>query len=73
MWLPAPPGGPERFTRRALEAGVVVVPSEVFAATRAVQEPGLRISIGAAPDRATLVQGLARLEAVAEILEAEKG
>jgi hypothetical protein len=38
-----------------------------------VQEPGLRISIGAAPDRATLVQGLARLEAVAEILEAEKG
>ncbi|GLH73332.1 GntR family transcriptional regulator [Geothrix limicola] len=71
VWLPAPPGGPERFTRRALEVGVVVVPSDVFAATRAVQEPGLRISIGAAPDRATLAQGLARLEGVAEALRAE--
>ncbi|NWJ41344.1 MAG: PLP-dependent aminotransferase family protein [Geothrix sp.] len=72
-WLPSPPGGPERFTRRALQAGVVVVPSDVFAATRAVQELGLRISIGAAPDRATLVQGLARLEAVAEALEDGSG
>lgn len=62
IWLPAPPGGQERFRRRALEAGVVVVSSDVFAATRAVQEPGIRVSIGAAPDRATLAQGLARLE-----------
>ncbi len=68
VWLPAPPGGPDRFTKRALEAGVVAVPSRVFAATRAVQAPGLRISIGAAPDRATLAQGLARLEAVAAAL-----
>ncbi len=73
VWLPSPPGGPERFTRRALEAGVVVVPSEVFAATRAVQEPGIRISIGAAPDRATLAQGLARLEAVGDALRCEGG
>jgi DNA-binding transcriptional MocR family regulator len=71
VWLPAPPGGPDRFTKRALEAGVVVVPSRVFAATRAVQAPGLRISIGAAPDRATLAQGLARLEAAAAALGAD--
>jgi DNA-binding transcriptional MocR family regulator len=50
---------------------VVVVPSRVFAATRAVQAPGLRISIGAAPDRATLAQGLARLEAAAAALGAD--
>jgi hypothetical protein len=36
-----------------------------------VQEPGLRISIGAAPDRATLAQGLVRLEAVAEVMDGE--
>jgi len=62
VWLPTPPGGPERFTKKALEAGVVVVPSSVFAATRAVREKGIRISVGAAPDRATLAEGLARLE-----------
>jgi len=73
VWLTSPPGGPERFTRRALEAGVVVVPSEVFAATRAIQEPGIRISIGAAPDRATLTEGLARLEAVSEAMQASLG
>ena len=68
VWLTAPPGGPERFTRRALEAGVVVVPAEVFAATRGIHAPGIRISIGAAPDRATLNEGLARLEAVGAAL-----
>jgi DNA-binding transcriptional MocR family regulator len=68
VWLTAPPGGPERFTRRALEAGVVVVPSDVFAATRGIHAPGIRISIGAAPDRATLSEGLSRLEAVGEAL-----
>ena len=65
VWLPAPPGGPDRFAKRALEAGVVVVPSSVFAATRAVREKGIRLSVGAAPDRATLAEGLARLESLA--------
>jgi DNA-binding transcriptional MocR family regulator len=65
VWLPTPPGGPERFTKRALEAGVVVVPSSVFAATRGVREKGIRISVGAAPDRATLAEGLSRLEGLA--------
>ena len=72
VWLTTPPGGPERFTRRALEAGVVVVPSEVFAATRGIHEPGIRISIGAAPDRATLTEGLSRLEAVGEAARASE-
>lgn len=65
IWLSAPPGGPERFTQRALEAGVVVVPASVFAATRGGPDKGIRLSVGAAPDRATLAEGLARLEALA--------
>ena len=65
IWLPSPPGGPEAFTQRALAAGVVVVPSSVFAASRGGHEKGIRLSVGAAPDRATLAEGLSRLESLA--------
>jgi len=61
VWLAAPPGGSEQFTRRAMAAGVVVVPASVFAAGRSVAEDGVRISIGAATDRGSLAEGLTRL------------
>jgi DNA-binding transcriptional MocR family regulator len=61
VWLDAPPGGSEAFARRALAAGVVVVPSGVLAAGRLAAPDGIRISIGSAPDRATVAEGLARL------------
>lgn len=61
VWLPAPPGGSAAFARRALAAGVVVVPSSVLAAGRHAAPDGIRISIGAAPDRRTLAEGLDRL------------
>jgi DNA-binding transcriptional MocR family regulator len=64
LWLSAPPGGSEAFTRRALEAGVVVVPASVFAAGRHGQD-GVRISLGAASDRAALADGLGRLARLA--------
>ena len=65
VWLAAPPGGSESFTKRALAAGVVVVPASVFAAGRSVAEDGIRVSIGAAADRGTLAEGLARLARLA--------
>ena len=49
------------FAKRALAAGVVVVPSSVLAAGRPHAADGVRISIGAPPDRKTLAEGLARL------------
>jgi DNA-binding transcriptional MocR family regulator len=61
VWLAAPSGGSESFTKRALAAGVVVVPASVFAAGRSVAEDGVRISIGAATDRGSLAEGLSRL------------
>ena len=64
VWLVAPPGGSTAFARRALAAGVVVVPSSVLAAGRLSAADGIRISIGAAPDRPTLAEGLARLAAL---------
>ena len=45
-------------------AGVVVVPSSVFAAGRSAVADGIRISIGAAASRATLAEGLGRLAAL---------
>ncbi|HNX30312.1 MAG TPA: PLP-dependent aminotransferase family protein [Holophaga sp.] len=64
VWLPAPPGGSQDFVRRAQAAGVVVVPSSVLAAGRTPSEDGVRISIGAPPNRNTLSEGLARLAAL---------
>jgi DNA-binding transcriptional MocR family regulator len=64
VWLPSPPGGSEAFARRALAAGVVVVPSAVLAAGRTPSADGVRISIGSAPDRNTLAEGLSRLAAL---------
>lgn len=60
IWVSRPPGGSDRFTQRALAAGVVIVPSATFATGR-TREDGFRISIGSAADRATLAEGLARL------------
>jgi DNA-binding transcriptional MocR family regulator len=60
LWLVAPPGGSALFTQRASSAGVVVVPAEVFATGRLAAD-GVRISIGAATDRAALADGLQRL------------
>ena len=70
VWLMAPPGGSDAFARRALAAGVVVVPSGVLAAGRAPSADGIRISMGAAPDRATLAEGLSRLAALSRPLHA---
>ncbi len=64
VWLTAPPGGSATFAKRALATGVVVVPSSVLAAGRLPSEDGIRISIGAAPDRRTLAEGLSRLAAL---------
>jgi DNA-binding transcriptional MocR family regulator len=64
VWLTSPPGGSTSFAKRALAAGVVVVPSAVLAAGRAPLEDGIRISIGSASDRATLAEGLSRLAAL---------
>jgi DNA-binding transcriptional MocR family regulator len=60
LWITSPPGGSERFTQRALEAGVVVVPASVFAAGRLARD-GIRLSIGAATDRGALGDALGRL------------
>jgi DNA-binding transcriptional MocR family regulator len=64
VWLATPPGGSSAFAKRAQAAGVVVVPSSVLMAGRTTSEDGVRISIGAAPDRATLSEGLSRLAAL---------
>ncbi|MDR3671572.1 MAG: PLP-dependent aminotransferase family protein [Holophaga sp.] len=65
VWLVAPPGGSEAFAKRALAAGVVVVPSSVLAAGRLFAADGVRISLGAPPDRKTLAEGLSRLASLA--------
>jgi DNA-binding transcriptional MocR family regulator len=64
VWLTGPAGGSAEFARRALAAGVVVVPSSVFAAGRGAVADGVRISMGAAADRPTLAEALARLAAL---------
>jgi len=61
VWVAAPPGGSQVFAKRALAAGVVVVPASVLTVGRAIVEDGLRISIGAAPDRPSLGEALSRL------------
>ncbi len=66
VWLTAPPGGSGAFAKRALAAGVVVVPSSVLAVGRPGAMDGVRISIGSAPDRKTLGEGLARLAGLVE-------
>jgi len=65
VWLVAPPGGSAAFARRALAAGVVVVPSSVLAAGRLAMVDGVRISLGSASDRRTLAEGLSRLAGLA--------
>jgi DNA-binding transcriptional MocR family regulator len=64
VWLSSPPSGSTEFARRALAAGVVVVPSDVLAVGRIPSADGIRISIGSAPDRHTLAEGLLRLAAL---------
>ena len=66
VWLTSVPGGSSAFAKRALEAGVVVVPSSVLAAGRTSAADGIRLSVGSAPDRATLAEGLSRLAALAD-------
>lgn len=61
VWIPLPRGTADAFARRALTAGVVVVPASVFAAGRSRAEEGVRVSIGAATDRGALAEALARL------------
>ena len=61
VWLLAPTGGSAAFAKRALAAGLLVVPSSVLAAGRLPSEDGVRISIGSAADRTTLAEGLTRL------------
>ncbi|HPC82181.1 MAG TPA: PLP-dependent aminotransferase family protein [Thermoanaerobaculaceae bacterium] len=63
VWLTLPPGRSAAFAKQALAAGVVVVPSAVFAVGRACED-GVRISLGAATDRASLAEALARLAAL---------
>jgi len=63
VWLDLPPGGSPTLARQALAAGVVVVPSAVFAVGRATDD-GVRISLGAATDRASLAEAFARLAAL---------
>jgi len=64
VWLESPKGGAAALAKRALEAGVVVVPSSVLAVGRLPAGDGIRISIGSAPDRRTLAEGLSRLSAL---------
>jgi DNA-binding transcriptional MocR family regulator len=64
LWLVPPAGGAAALARRALAAGLVVVPAEVFAAGRAGAEDGIRLSLGAATDRGALAEGLGRLAAL---------
>lgn len=61
VWLAFPAGTSGPFATRALAAGVVVVPADVFSAGRLGAEDGVRISIGAATDRGSLSEGLSRL------------
>ena len=73
VWLASPPGGSEAFARRALAAGVVVVPSSVLAAGRVATADGVRISLGSASDRKTLAEGLSRLAALQAPQDPEAG
>jgi DNA-binding transcriptional MocR family regulator len=63
LWLETPPGGSDAFAQRASAAGVVVVPAGVFASGRLAAD-GVRVSLGAATDRAALADGLGRLAAL---------
>jgi len=64
LWLVSPPGGSAAFSQRASAVGVVVVPAEVFATGRQAGD-GVRLSLGAATDRAALADGLGRLATLA--------
>jgi DNA-binding transcriptional MocR family regulator len=61
VWIPLERGAGDPFAKRALTAGVVVVPASVFAAGRSTAVDGVRVSIGAATDRASLAEALERL------------
>jgi DNA-binding transcriptional MocR family regulator len=60
LWIPNPPGGSGPFAQAASAAGVVVVPADVFATGRQAPD-GVRVSVGAATDRAALADALERL------------
>lgn len=64
LWLPMPELEAERVAGRALRAGVRVTPPTACLAAPEL-ESGLRLCLGAAPDRTTLERGL---RAVAEAL-----
>lgn len=64
VWLILPRGRSAAVAKQALAAGVVTVPSGVFAVGRQTGEEGLRLSIGAATDRASLAEALTRLAAL---------
>ncbi len=64
LWIPSPRGGSAAFAKRAAEAGVIVVPADVFSTGRQAQD-GVRLSLGAATDRAALAEALHRIAALA--------
>jgi DNA-binding transcriptional MocR family regulator len=64
VWLVFPAGKSAAFTKRALAAGVVVVPAGVFSVGRLPAGDGVRLSIGAATDRGSLAEALSRLIAL---------
>lgn len=64
VWIPLERGSGDTFAKRALTAGVVVVPASVFAAGRSLAGDGVRVSIGAATDRVSLAEALSRLRAL---------
>ena len=61
VWVPLERGAGDAFAKRALSAGVVVVPASVFAAGRSPAGDGVRVSLGAATDRGSLAEVLVRL------------
>lgn len=61
VWVPLPRGAGDGLAKLALTSGIVVVPGSVFAAGRVLAADGIRVSIGAATDRASLGEALARL------------
>ena len=63
LWLPAPAGGSAAFVARAAAVGVVLVPGAVFAVGRQAAD-GVRLSIGAATDRAALADALSRIAGI---------
>jgi DNA-binding transcriptional MocR family regulator len=66
LWMSAPSGwSAQTYAAAARAQGVVIVASRDFA-TEADAEPSVRISLGAPPDRETLMRGLRALAALEE-------